>query len=85
MYSVYFTLEKENALINHYIRGVSCTFRKGKKLWILHIKKNAMFKGFFSCFYPLNMFGRAMYSELLKGFFGANQSQSCVMRGKADK
>ena len=38
-----------------------------------------MFKGFFSCFYPLNMFGRAMYSELLKGFFGANQSQSCVV------
>ena len=84
MYSVYFTLEKENALINHYFRGVSCTFGKSKKLWILHIKKRNV-QRFFSCFYPLNMFGRAMYSELLKGFFGANQSQSCVMRGKADK
>ena len=47
MYSVYFTLEKENALINHYIRGVSCTFRKGKKLWILHIKKRNVQRLFF--------------------------------------
>ena len=31
MYSVYFTLEKENALINHYIRGASCTFRSSSE------------------------------------------------------
>ena len=47
MYSVYFTLEKENALINHFFRGVSCTFGKSKKLWILHIKKTQCSKVFF--------------------------------------
>ena len=60
-------------------------FWKKQETLDIAYKKNAMFKGLFSCFYPLNMFGRAMYSELLKGFFCANQSQSCVMRGKADK
>ena len=44
------TIEKENALINHYIKGVSCTFRKSKKLWILHIKKTQCSKAFFRVF-----------------------------------
>ena len=60
-------------------------FYNKKETLDIAYKKNAMFKGFFSCFYPLNMFRRAMYSELLKGSFCTNQSQSCVMRGKADK
>ena len=44
-------------------------FRKNKKLWILHIKKRNVQRFFHMLFYPLNVFGRVMYSEPLKGYF----------------
>ena len=41
-------------------------FQKNKKLWILHIKKRNVQRFFHMLFYPLNVFGRVMYSEPLK-------------------
>lgn len=47
--------------------------------------KNAVFKGFFSCFYPLNVFRRVMYSEPLKGYFCIWKILSCPLRGRTGK
>ena len=49
------------------------------------ILKNAVFKGFFSCFYPLNVFGRVMDSEPLKGYFCIWEILSCPLRGRTAK